>query len=1048
MKKICYASIMLLIALTLLSTTVLISGERVNNKDKKQLYKPSDITTRGDYVIFDVNNISTAIRNNGSFNRDPGTGNSAFEWPKGTGNTAIYASGIWLGGLVDDTPRVAVAEFAYEFDAGPIAAGVNPEDPRWKVYKIKIGDDALNNLDYANWPIEDGAPWKYDADGIKVPKLIGDMTIFAVFNDNNVLRHTNMNTLPLGIEVQLTAFAFNRSDALGNTIYYKWKLINKGGRDIKDAYVSIWADPDLGDSGDDYDGCDTTLGLGFTYNADPDDGVYGSSPPAVGFDFLQGPVVPGLPTDTAKYPDGRIAPGYKFLKMTSYLKYSNDATKLGNPNNGQEVYNYMLGLDRNGDAILDDTTHLPSKFMYPGDPNFDLSLTNWIESEAGGDRRFMMSAGPFNMAPGDSQEIVAGNLIAQGNSAKNSVTALKNADKLVQTAYDINFTLAPPPPAPDVVGVGLENKVVLSWGENDALATDIEHFTAFDTLAASGGASDTYYDFEGYAVYQVANTSGEDPRLIAIYDIVNNVKEVSDLVYDSRYGMIVKVVKPGSDKEVRRTIQILSDKYTGDKLLNDKDYYFVVTAYSYNLESVPKTLESSFKVITVRPTKIPGVRLSAAYGDTTTNIIHKTGRASAIIVPKVIDPSSLTGHTYQISVDTTGGSKIGWMLRDLSLNASLSRDSILLKYTNLGPNYDGNVYQWPEKDGIQWAVYDFQPVPDPVRSVFSLDKDNTWMEAYRWEIPGGPQVIDPTGNDLGVITIGTDLPNYLGHVETTFDPANSVPIEIKFGTGETQKAYRMRRTGGVGTAYVIQETNPFVDVPFTVWDITDPLNKRQLTVAWRDQTNDALFNPSEGNDELEIAFIYYRTYNPDGNQWLYQNASGHVAADWSDVATASTESDIMYGMSFGLKTGHTLGEVASQITVIPLIPLGANDVYEITTSKPVENAELQKDDIKNIMAVPNPYFGANAYEQNQFGRIIRFTNLPKTATIRIFNLASDMVRVIDKDDNLTTTDWDLRNKNNLPVASGMYIVHIEMPGIGEKILKVAIIMAEERLDNF
>jgi hypothetical protein len=80
--------------------------------------------------------------------------------------------------------------------------------------------------------------------------------------------------------------------------------------------------------------------------------------------------------------------------------------------------------------------------------------------------------------------------------------------------------------------------------------------------------------------------------------------------------------------------------------------------------------------------------------------------------------------------------------------------------------------------------------------------------------------------------------------------------------------------------------------------------------------------------------------------------------------------------------------------------------------------------------------------------MVRFTNLPKVATIRIFNLASDLVRVIDKDDDLTTIDWDLRNKNNLPVASGMYIIHIEMPGIGEKILKVAVILAEERLDNF
>jgi hypothetical protein len=1041
MKKICYASIMLLIALTLLSATILLSGERINNKDKKQLFKPSEVTTRGDYVIFDVNNISTFVRNNGSFNRDPGTGNSGFEWPKGSGNTAIYASGIWIGGLVNDTPRVAVAEYSYEFDAGPIGVNINPKDSRWKVYKLSRQTFSPAFEDYANWPIDNGAPYEYDADSNKVPKLIGDMTLFAVFNDNNPVLHTNMTTLPLGVEVQLTVFAFNRSDALGNTIYYKWKLINKGGRDIKDAYVTIWADPDLGDSGDDYDGCDTTLGLGFTYNANQSDGVYGSSPPAVGFDFLQGPLVPSSPTDFARFPDGRIVTGYKFQKMTSYLKYNNDNTDLGNPSNGQEVYNYMKGLTRTGLPIYDNRG-IATPFMFPGDPNLDTSATNWIESEGGGDRRFMMSAGPFNMAPGDTQEIVAGNLIAQGSSNTNSVTALKNADKLVQTAYDINFGLAPPPPPPEVIAVGLENKVILSWGEFDSLATYIENFEAFDTLAAAGGATDAYYNFEGYVVYQVANLSGADPRVVAVYDIINNVKKVQDLVDDPNYGPITRVVKDGGDYGVRRKIQLLKDQYTGQSFVNDKDYYFVVTSYSYNLESVPKTLESSFKIKTVRPTKLPGTRLTSAYGDSTNKAVvtHATGISEATIIPRIVDPSKITGDVYRINIDTVNGIKTKWSLYNQTKN------TWLLSSTNFGPGQGGNNYAWPEKDGIQWNVFDVQSQPNPDSSTFSLDATSSWLEGYRWS--GGPAVIDPTEIGYGAITTGSDLPTYLGHVGTAFDMGNNVPIEIRFGPSETQKAYRMRRVGGVGTAYVIQETNPFVDVPFTVWDMSNPASPRQLTVSWRDQTNDALFNPSVGNDELEIAFIYHKTYNPDGNQWLYQNASGHVAADWSDAATASPDADIMYGMSIALVTGHTFGEVSSKITVIPYKVLKAEDVYTVTTTKPSYSVENAKSDINNIMAVPNPYFGANAYEQNQFGRMVRFTNLPKVATIRIFNLASDLVRVIDKDDDLTTIDWDLRNKNNLPVASGMYIIHIEMPGIGEKILKVAVILAEERLDNF
>ena len=44
--------------------------------------------------------------------------------------------------------------------------------------------------------------------------------------------------------------------------------------------------------------------------------------------------------------------------------------------------------------------------------------------------------------------------------------------------------------------------------------------------------------------------------------------------------------------------------------------------------------------------------------------------------------------------------------------------------------------------------------------------------------------------------------------------------------------------------------------------------------------------------------------------------------------------------------------------------------------------------------------------------------------------------------------WDLNNARNIPVASGMYIAHIEVEGGASKVLKLAIFMPEERLDLF
>lgn len=1048
MKKSCCISIMLLIALMLVVTSLVTGGERVNSKDKKQLYKPSGVTTKGDYVIFDANNIATYIRNNGSFNRDPGTGNSGFEWPKGTLNTAIYASGIWIGAMVDGVPRVAVAEYSYEFDAGPIGTGVNPDDPRWKVYKVKRGDNAISNPDYANWPIDDGAPWTFDREGNRVPKIIGDMTIFAVFNDNNPLVHVNMNTEPLGIEVQLTAFAFNRSDALGNTIYYDWKLLNKGGRNIQDAYVTIWADPDLGDSGDDYDGCDTTLGIGFTYNAGAHDGVYGDAPPAVGFDFLQGPLVPGEATDTARFPDGRIVPGYKFLKMTSYLKYNNDATDLGNPANGQEVYNYMKGLTRTGLGIADNRG-IATPFMFPGDPNSDTSSTNWIESEAGGDRRFLMSSGPFNMAPGDTQQIVAGNLIAQGTDYHNSVTALKKADEVVQLAYDLNFNLAPPPPAPEVSGIALDNSIVLDWAENGILDDEIESFSAVDPLAAKAEIPDSIYYFEGYVVYQVANKSGDDPRLIMTYDAVNNIKEIQDWVFDPAYGTIMKTVKYGSDKGIVRTIKLTQDKYTGNPFVNGKDYYFMVTSYSYNVGSIPNTLESSKNVVTVRPTQLPGARLTSAYGDTI--VAAHTGAGDGGVLAIVVDPSKVTGHQYLVvfKVDTVNGGYL-WDLKDMTLNTVVLADQ--KHQTTEG---DGS---YATADGLMVKVLG----PKPGMKDYSIPAGTR-----RWTFAGGADGWAMEGFSGAIGWGGGFWNSSLGY--SSIQPSELANVLIKlaatdstgaFSVSDTNSSYGYRYLRGATAApgqpefapYIINPTSGYAfqafekNMPMAAYNMETVPPTRLMMGFLENNVAGGMVNGiywppfygtadnTAGTGPREWFFIFNVPYSETVDPTLAVDIlNTELPVMWFGTPARRQDAGWPGGDEFLIIMNRINTEV---------------DSFTFTAPAVARSADYAKEDVKNIMAVPNPYFGANAYEQNQFGRIVRFTNLPNVATIRIFNLASDMVKVIEKDDNFTTTDWDLRNKNNLPVASGIYIVYIDMPGIGQKILKVAVLLAEERLDNY
>lgn len=77
-----------------------------------------------------------------------------------------------------------------------------------------------------------------------------------------------------------------------------------------------------------------------------------------------------------------------------------------------------------------------------------------------------------------------------------------------------------------------------------------------------------------------------------------------------------------------------------------------------------------------------------------------------------------------------------------------------------------------------------------------------------------------------------------------------------------------------------------------------------------------------------------------------------------------------------------------------------------------------------INVVPNPYFARSAYENDQLDTRIKFINLPKACTIRIFTLNGVLVRTIKKDNTDTYVEWDLKNEADIPVAGGVYLIHI------------------------
>jgi len=985
------------------------------------LAKPTGAKGEDTQTTMDINNIEMFVTNIGAFAYDVGASrgrNDGLYFPKGTEKHAVYASGLWMGAKVNGEIRVAIAEYSQEWGPGKMIGAVpdTADKTKYKVYKISksLNPDANGNYedDWKHWPVEDGAPVD-SATG--APLILGDQTLWCVYNDADPARHSNMETDPLGLEVQQTAFGFNRTGALGYTEFLKFVIINKGGNTLDSTYIALWSDPDLGGASDDLVGSDTLLSLGYCYNATNNDAIYGRTPPAVGYDFFEGPIVPS-PGDTA-WVSGRPVPDYKNLPMTSFNKYINGT----DPLTAQDTYRYMMGLDAvsgNGAPYTNPVTGQITTYTVSGDP---ILGTGWLDSNPS-DRRFMLCSGPFTMAPGDTQEVVAAIIVGQGKDRLSSIGALKFYDQFAQDAFDKNFNLPSPPPPPVVEASPSDGKVVLNWGTR---SQDDYH--------------EAKYSFEGYNVYQGASVAGPWQR-IATYDLVDGVRLVEDRVFDIDVGYpVIKPVQFGSDVGLSQSIEITQDAVNGGSLKNGKTYYFAVTAYSVSSTESPKTLENSIQPIAVTPQGNPA-------GTVISPITVSYSRANPSIPPttdevevSVVNRNDVTGDDYQISFSpavppfkflSARGESITvnyyWNLLDQTTGDTLLQDQYYL-YEDEALDF----HPFRIVDGLLIKV--LGSYKSELQS-FSYENLNAAHDrGLSWVNWGGGYfngAVDYGSNFFGSTLDPATMPDSFFTVELEF--TNDLNSSGVVGTPTGQMAYKYDRPGYAYTG--------FYKVPFTVWKVVGGERVMQLNacfVEWND-TASAVYDSTWDVDDSDVGgreYLFIMKSRYDANGGIYDDNN------WGPAA------DVLYAGWFRLRGSSGYIDQGDVLRFQWACPADDNDFYTFSTKGIVSTQTAKaKADLKKIRAVPNPYFNHSSYEIDQFHRMVKFTNLPKKCTIRIFNLAGDPVRTLQKDDPTTSLlTWDLLTERGLPVASGIYIYYVDAPGVGSTYGKMAIFMEKEQL---
>lgn len=130
------------------------------------------------------------------------------------------------------------------------------------------------------------------------------------------------------------------------------------------------------------------------------------------------------------------------------------------------------------------------------------------------------------------------------------------------------------------------------------------------------------------------------------------------------------------------------------------------------------------------------------------------------------------------------------------------------------------------------------------------------------------------------------------------------------------------------------------------------------------------------------------------------------------------------------------------------VPYSDSDVFQFTTTGQFVNKTSAKNEFDGKpYVVPNPYVGAASFEPQRYAvsgrgeRKIEFRGLPANCTVRIFTINGELVNTLYHEGVVTngTISWDLRTKDNLEVAPGLYIFHVDASDIGTYIGKFAII---------
>ncbi|MFZ4618958.1 MAG: hypothetical protein ACOYNS_00250 [Bacteroidota bacterium] len=684
--------------------------------------------------------------------------------------------------------------------------------------------------------------------------------------------------------------------------------------------------------------------------------------------------------------------------------------------------------------------------------------------EYGQDGDFTYSSGYFPLLSKKTERFSLALVYGGGNggSREDDITDLLKHKQTVQKIYDANYQFPiAPEPVPTLTAVAGDGKVKLYWDRRAENAIDpvlkIKDFQGYKIYKA------TDYEFnDAFSVTDAdGNRKGYDAKFqVDLKDSISGYYRAPAAIFDDAAGFTYKL---GSNTG------LVHDTADYD-VVNGKTYYYVIVAYD-NGDEVTGIFpsENGWKIDIDQAGRIRGASQNVAIVVPGKKVSGYTPPPSSVKVPKaasvvatgnvyykVVDESKISGSTYEVSfLDTRDSGKFSpvttyYYVRDTTYyNGTFAPSKIdtitaLLPKTNLvkgsititkqdGTPVDTSKYILNlERGSIRAkARYDLQPDTNnlrkysiryqyyPVAKSPYINNSPYVRETYDTDIFDGVQLAFTNDWKISLIDSLSKFSNLNKAYAFTF---STVDLDIDGnGVYDTYASENAADYNIVFSNSIIDTTADLYGLPptptnFTVKNITE---NKKVSFLWLDN-----INPGKMSSDDQLLFFE-------------KNKKDSLIYTWTVYFLKP---------SFGPDTVYTFG-TGDTLKLRTRKSFRKEDKFYFTTEKPKVVVGNVSPSLSSVRVVPNPYvvqaYGETPPAAGTFGRgerKIEFQNVPQDAKVSIYTARGEHIRTLHQDGSIQngTIKWDVKTKENLDVAFGVYFYVIESSS-GTKSGKIAVI---------